>query len=669
MRECIRYAALGCAMVVGGGASAQNSGTAPESIFHPIDWPDHGEVRLASGAPGPAYWQQRADYEIDVLLDVEQAQLDGELACTYTNNSPHELTYLWLNLEQNAFRPDSIGTRSMMPDLWWRVPPDFMGGFDLRELAVGGEGVESVVYDAMARVDLAEPLMPGESVVLTLEFSMPIPPRGRLGMFESEAGTVYQLAHWFPNVAVYDDVHGWNVLPHQGDGEFYTNFGDYEVNITVPADHVVAATGVLTNADEVLSAEGRERLERAMGSTEVVRIRAFEDIPEYEASETKTWRFTAEDVRAFAFASSRAFAWDAAIAAEDRPVLCQTFYPPEAAPLWSDEAIRFGQHSINFYSEWLMEYPYPTATNVNGIVGGMEYPMIVFCAEQNHYEGLFGVTDHEFGHMWYPMIVNTDERRHAWMDEGFNTFINYYSAAKYLNHPLRGSDIYSMLSDGIASEPAPPVMTYPDQMRAGTLGFLAYGKPGYTMQVLREYVLGPERFDFAFREYTRRWAFKSPRPVDFFRTMEDAAGADLTWFWRGWFMESAHLDQAVTDVSWAPRRGEVGLVIENRGRMVMPVKMRVEYADGSEELREIPAEAWARTDTFPVRWDSGGRSIRKVTLDPDQWLPDLDRSNNIFEAPAGEEMEEELDPRDMRNVPSTRGGSRKKSASSQTLEE
>lgn len=654
----------GLGLVVAMSASAQSGYAVSPSIFEPIPWPDHGTIRTGSGAPGKDYWQQRADYEIDVTLDEESKSLSGSIRCTYTNNSPDELTYIWLNLEQNAFRPDSIGTLSAMPDLWWRVPADFEGGFTLGDAAIDGEMVEVKVYDAMGKVNLPKPLEPGATVVFELEFAMPIPPSGRLGIYESKAGTVFQLAHWFPNVAVYDDIRGWNTLTHQGDGEFYTNFGDYTVNITVPSDHLVAATGELMNAGEVLSDEMQDRLSRAKTSTEKVTIRGLDEIPSVRGEGTSTWTFRAERVRAFAFASSRAFAWDAAIADEERPVLCQAFYPPEAAPLWADEAVAMGQHSINYYSKWLSEYPYPTATNVNGIVGGMEYPMIVFCAEQRSREGLLGVTDHEFGHEWFPMMVNSDERRNAWMDEGFNTFINYYSYAAYFNESSKGhQDMVYVTAKGFASDPGQPIMTFPDRMIDGDLGYLAYGKPGYGMQLLRDYILGPERFDEAFREYIRRWSFKSPMPEDFFRTMEDAAGDDLAWFWRGWFYEAASLDQAIGSVTAKPRRGKVGVEVNNLRRMVMPVELLVTYDDGSSERRRIPVEAWARTDSFPTRWDSGGKSITRVEIDPDKWLPDVDRSNNVFQAGGDDEEESERDRLDHRNVPSTQNesGSVKKS--------
>ncbi|MEM8757426.1 MAG: M1 family metallopeptidase [Planctomycetota bacterium] len=625
-------------LFVHGAAFSQAPGQpAPDSIFEPIAWPDRDPQRLASGAPGPAYWQNTADYSIDVTLQPETRSIAGRLVCTYTNNSPHVLDYLWLNLEQNAFHPGSIGARALPPGMWWRVPPEFAGGFRLDAAAVNGTPVAIRVFDTLGKVTLPAPLGPGDSLKFSLEFGMAIPPRGRLGVLEVEDGTVFQLAHWFPNVAVYDDVHGWNVLPHQGDGEFYTDFGRYQVSITVPSDHVVAATGVLVNENEVLTAAQRERLAEAHNSTEPVVVRGFDEIPAERATDTRTWVFLAEDVRTFAWASSRAFRWDAAIADDARPVLCQAFYPREGLGDESqggwEKAVEYGRHSINYYSQWLMEYPYPTATNVAGVVGGMEYPMIVFCSMGRTPRSLFGVTDHEFGHMWYPMIVNTDERRHAWMDEGFNTFINHSSFGDYWGEARRIGDP-SFIVERRSAGSIQPMMTLPDRVHSGDLGYLAYSYPGYTMRVLREVVLGEDRFDDAFRAYTRRWAFKTPRPEDFFRTMEDAAGADLTWFWRGWFYESASLDQAVARVSPEPSRGRLTVVVANNDRMVMPVDLLVRYVDGSEETRRLPAEAWARGSSFPMSWPAEGRRIESVEIDPLRMLPDLDRANNSWSAVA-----------------------------------
>ncbi|MEO0630072.1 MAG: M1 family metallopeptidase [Planctomycetota bacterium] len=612
----------------------------PESIFEPIDWPHRDPVRLASGAPGPAYWQNRASYNISVTLGTESREVAGSLVCEYENNSPHELAFLWLNLEQNAFTPGSIGNRALAPGMWWRVPPDFEGGFRLGDAAVNGMLVEIDVYDTLGRITLPTPLLPGESLTLELEFSMTIPPRGRLGVYEGETGEVFQLAHWFPNIAKYDDIHGWNVLPHEGDGEFYTDFGDYVIEITVPADHLVACSGELVNQEEVLTAVQRERLAQAYTTTETVVIRDFDEIPDEPARDMKTWRFEAKNVRTVAWASSRAFRWDAAIAAEGRPVLCQAFYPEEGNgteddPGWN-AAVGYGQHSINYYSEWLSEYPYPTATNVGGVVGGMEYPQIVFCSIDRNPRSLFGVTDHEFGHMWFPMIVNTDERRHAWMDEGIDSFINHYSFSDYWGEPRRLGSADFIVKEEQVNLPQ-PITTYPDRVRSGDLGYLAYSKPGYAMRVLREYVLGEERFDEAFGEYIRRWSFKSPQPEDFFRTMEDAAGVDLGWFWRGWFYEAAKFDQGVYDIDPEPRRGRLSVTVANYERMVMPIELAIEYADGSSERRRIPVQAWTNGSTFAVSWPAEGRSIARVEIDPDQMLPDIDRDDNVWVAEASDE--------------------------------
>lgn len=628
-------------VVLAAAAAAQ-----PESIFEPITWPHRDPVRLGSGAPGPGYWQNRASYDIRVTLGTESREVAGSLTCVYENNSPHELAFIWLNLEQNAFTPDSIGNRALAPGMWWRVPPDFEGGFRLGDAAVNGMLVEVDVYDTLGRIELPTPLLPGESITLELEFAMTIPPRGRLGVYEAEAGEVFQLAHWFPNVAKYDDIHGWNILPHEGDGEFYTDFGDYTIHLTVPADHIVACSGELMNQDEVLTPAQRERLAQAYTTTETVTVRDFDEIPDEPATGMKTWSFKAENVRTVAWASSRAFRWDAAIAAEGRQVLCQAFYPEEGHgteddPGWN-AAVSYGQWSINYYSEWLSEYPYPTATNVGGVVGGMEYPQLVFCSIDRQPRSLFGVTDHEFGHMWFPMIVNTDERRHAWMDEGLDSFINHYSFSEFWGEPRRIGDPDFIVREEQVEMPQ-PIMTYPDRVRAGNLGYLGYSKPGYAMRVLREYVLGEDRFDDAFREYVRRWSFKSPQPEDFFRTMEDASGADLGWFWRGWFYEAAAFDQGVFDIDAEPRRGRLSVTVANYERMVMPIELEITYTDGAVERRRVPVQAWTNGNTFTVSWPAEGRSIQRVVIDPDTMLPDVDRDDNVWEAgnAAGELAEPE----------------------------
>ena len=616
------------------------------TIFTPLDLPAPSTVRLGSGAPGPAYWQQRADYRIDATLHEGERAVSAVGTITYHNNSPDTLAYVWLHLEQNLFRADSLGSLSKEPGSRFGYREGFEGGYEIGPVRVNGTPVELHVYDTLGRIDLPEPLAPGRSITIDLSWRFNVPPFGvdRLAVDEVEQGPIFQIAQWFPAVAVYDDVTGWNTLPYLGQGEFYTNFGDYEVSITAPRSHVVLATGILTNAGEVLTPTARERLDAAWRSDETVVIRSAEEVGDRSAwpagDGPLTWRFSARDVRTFAWASSAAFVWDAAgldvpgsAQARNGRVLVQSAYPKEAMPLWQ-EATQMARHSIDFNSRQWHPYPYPTAVNVNGRVGGMEYPMIVFCAERHNERGLYGVTDHEFGHTWFPMLVNTDERRYAWMDEGFNSFMNVYTIRDRYGQSARDrrSDVDAFTAQMTRGQQQPVATTHADHVWRGRLGFLMYGKPAAALVLLREEVLGEERFDAAFRAYIDRWAFKHPQPADFFRTMEDVAGADLAWFWRGWFLSTATLDQAVTGVDHNDDGSWVRVHLASRRDMVMPVRMRIRYDDGSEEERRLPAEVWATTSLWTDGWNPRGRRVVEVVVDPYSVLPDVDRSNNRWSA-------------------------------------
>lgn len=614
-----------------------------ETIFSPIDLPAPTASRSASGVPGPAYWQQRADYTIEAVLDEDERTILGRAVITYTNNSPEALDYLWVHLEQNLFRPESAGALSVDPGTRFGYREGTQGGMEVRSVRAEGRELPHRVYDTLMRVDLPEPLAPGgDRLTFEITWTFRIPPFGadRLGMEDLGQGVVFQLAQWFPAVAKYDDVNGWNAMPYLGQGEFYTDFGDYDLRITVPRDHIVAATGVLENPEEVLTPTQIERLERAAQSAETVLIRSPEEVGDPASRPAGegplTWRFKAQDVRTVAWTSSPAFIWDAAglvVGPEgaERHVLVQSVYPKEALPLWSKstEMLRF---AIEDYSERWHPYPYPTAVNVNGIVGGMEYPMIIFCRERHDERGLYDVTTHEIGHNWFPMLVNTDERRHAWMDEGFNTFINHYSMLARFGEDGEDADFMDEFATEMREAGPTPIVAYPDQIPRRELGYLAYGKPAVGLLLLREQILGPDRFDPAFRRYIREWAFKSPQPSDFFRCMEDAAGADLDWFWRGWFMETGLLDQAVADVEVDAREEVVRVTFENRGELVMPVVYRVFYGDGTEETRRLPVEAWFTTNRWTTQWPSRGRTVREVVIDPDRVFPDVDRENNVWTA-------------------------------------
>lgn len=622
------------------GSRSRERGTRDQgTIFSPLDLPPGNLVRLASGAPGPEYWQQQVDYVMEASLDETTNVVDGKAVITYTNNAPVPLDYIWLHLEQNIFREDSVGSYiSRNTAIGMREA--FGDGYTIRYLKSGGYDLDYHVYDTMARIDLESPIAPrGARFVFEIAWSFTIPDRAfrRFGIEEVEQGTIYEVAQWFPSVAVYDDVDGWNTLGYLGTGEFYTNFGNYDVKLTVPRSHIVAATGVLQNPAEVLTAEQHERLKRAQSSAETVLIRSAEEVHDPASrpagTDPLTWHFKAENVRTFAWASSDAFIYDACGL---DGTLIQSVYPKEALPTWADST-QMLKTAIAGYNERWFKYPYPVATNVNGPEGGMEYPMIIFCGSRRSERGLYGVTTHEIGHNWFPMMVNTDERRYAWMDEGFNTFINYYSGPDWFGgEPGGGRGDASFFARTMRRSNNVPIMTHADQLPGNQLGQTQYSKTGTGLVILREQVLGEERFDRAFREYIRRWAFKSPQPADFFRTMEDVAGADLAWFWRGWFYETSYLDQAVTDVKQDERDDEgfnVSVEFSNLAELVMPINVRLTYEDGTTEFRKVPVEVWFNTNRYTLGWQSPKR-VSRVEIDPDEGFPDVDRENNTWEVGA-----------------------------------
>jgi len=614
--------------------------------FESLDFPDPNEYRAADGRPGDQYWQNEADYQIDVTLDTAAHRLSGQQTITYTNNSPRTLERLWVQLEQNYFKPDSRGARVVPSDA--RFSGFFEGaGYDLSNLQVERNG-ETVSPDYSVEgtrllIPLQEPLAAnGGTLTLSIEWSFTIPKYGadRHGRLDVEQGTVYELAQWYPRMYVHDDVNGWNHLPYLGQGEYYLEYGTFNVNITVPRNMIVAATGRLQNPETVLTKTLRQRLQRAGDSRETVMIIDSTEVGDSsmrpEGEGPLTWRYTAERVRDFAWAASEAFMWDAAKAeAGDRTVLAQSFYPKEGIgtdkkPGW-EESTDYVQHSVEFYSDFLSPYPYPNAINVAGVVGGMEYPQIMFCDVNARGRSLFGVTDHEFGHTWFPMVVGSDERRWAWMDEGLNTFMNQYSTDAYYGGNSQQS--LQRLSQVLAKrfEPSPlsdqPIMTYADQVRDQALGALAYLKPANGLMLLREYVVGPERFDAAFKAFFDRWAYKHPQPADFFRTMEDVTGEDLDWFWRSWFYETDTVDHAVASVSTGDT---TRVTLEQKQELMLPMTVSLTFEDDSTEQHRIPTEAFFTRDTHTITVTE--RSLQKVELDPNQMLPDVNQENDTWTA-------------------------------------
>lgn len=640
MRSEIRCSlALSTLLAAAAGLSAQRSNEwartveprPDHTIFSKLDLPTPNRLRTASGAPGPDYWQQQVDYAIEVSLDLDTRLIHGRERVTYTNNSPEPLDYLWVHLEQNRLRADSIGERVGGGDA---VGGDSENndGVKVLELSSRGQPLPYQVYDTMMRVEVPAAVAPGGGTFefdVTWEFTVPSKVFRRYGTRKVRQGTTWEIAQWFPAVAVYDDVYGWNTLPYLGNGEFYTNFGNYDLRITAPRDHIVVASGVLQNPADVYTQTQRDRLAQARRSEETVVIRTAEEVGSADSRPAGegplTWHFRAENVRTVAWASSEAFILDAVSGGDD--LLVQSVYPEEDERTWSQSSQMLRTAILGYNRRWF-PYPYPVATNVSGVEGGMEYPMIIFCRAGDE-RGLYGVTTHEIGHNWFPMMVNTDERRHAWMDEGFNTFINIYSGQDWFGKPPSSQTGRMGAMMGTISRA--PIATPADQLGGMELGLLQYQKTGTGLQMLREHILGAERFDFAFRTYIRRWAFKSPQPADFFRTMEDAAGMDLAWFWRGWFLEAAKLDQAIDGVRQSTSRRGARITFTNLQRMVMPLVYKVTFVDDTTEVHNVPVQVWFTSNRVVQRLDTV-KEVRKVELDPDHLFPDASRNNNEWTA-------------------------------------
>ncbi|MGH7507892.1 MAG: M1 family metallopeptidase [Gemmatimonadales bacterium] len=610
------------------------------SPFRRLELPAPNTIRTGAGAPGPDYWQQRVDYLIRASLDTVAQTVTGEERIIYVNNSPDTLRYLWLQLDQNLFESGSRGARIFGRDSLFGTQVTG-GGVTLTKVAQpavpasrghppqASANLKYLVNGTLMKVDLARPLPPQGRQVLEIGWSFPFGPNSnRMGLELIDGSYVYEVAQWYPRLAVYDDVRGWNTEQYLGQGEFYLEYGSFDVSLTVPANMLVAATGTLKNPAQVLTATQRGRLARARTSDSTVIIRGSDEISDPASrppsrTGTLTWRFTADSVRDFAWAAARHFIWDAA-GTNGGKTLAMSFYPPSAEPVWnqSSQYIRF---AVENYSPWY-RYPYPVAINVNGIEGGMEYPMIVFCHNRTDAAALFSVTDHEIGHTWFPMVVGNNERLHGWMDEGLNTFMNHYNwDKKYPGAYNRRGDpgLYIPLALSGREE---PIMTPPDRIR-GSLGITAYTKPGLGLILLRDHIIGPERFDPAFRQYIGRWAYKHPTPADFFRSVEDGVGEDLSWFWRSWFYTTEVLDQAVDSVTSDTAGTGSRIHLRNAGQMPMPVELELVMDDGSSQQLSLPVEVWyggARYAAFVT----GPKRIVRVTVDPRNHYPDVRRENN-----------------------------------------
>ncbi len=646
---------FGLLILLCGSASAQidTSSYDPHDLFTPNFYPSSvNEYRSADGQPGPKYWTNKASYKIAASIDDVKDEITGTVTITYTNNSPQSLAYLWLYLDENLYDLNSRGqakTPAGRRSRYGDVNSKFDGGYKIQSVRllssakgkVSESDVINVVTDTRMQIRLAKPLAPnGGSIQFKINYSYFIPTYGsdRTGILDTKNGKIYAIAQWYPRMCVYDDIEGWNTLPYLGAGEFYLDYGDYDYTITAPANHIIVGSGELLNPREVLTPTQLKRYNQAKQSDKTVMIRSAGEISDPASrpqKENLTWHFKINNARDVSWASSKSFIWDAARMnfPSGRKGLAMSVYPVESAgdSAWG-RSTEYTKGSIENYSKRWHEYPYNTATNVASNVGGMEYPSIVFCGYRARKGGLFGVTDHEFGHTWFPMIVGSNERKYGWMDEGFNTFINSLAKVDFNNgeYKPKGRNTTSYYKR-MFSNNTETVMSEPDALKEFNIGLALYSKPGYALTLLRNEILGPERFDYAFKTYIKKWAYKHPTPWDFFRTIENASGEDLGWFWQEMFLENYKLDQAISGVTYVNNDSTKGALINivNLDRMAMPVYLNYETESGKTGNLKIPVEVWQNGSKWIVKLNTN-ESLKSVTIDPEYIFPDLNFDNNTW---------------------------------------
>lgn len=636
----------------------------PLETFAPLALPDPvNAYRSSNGAPGPMYWQNRADYQLHASIDTQTKVLTGSELITYTNNSPDTLTSLWLHLEQNVYRKDSRASAFASGLRRRRAPlsgPSNTDGYVLESVEIEPAGnahaaiqAVTVVSDTRLQIQLPERLAlhHGQKILIRIRYHYTIPGLfgGRTSWGEAKQGEIYDIAQWYPRMCVYDDLHGWDTQPYLAN-EFYLEYGHFDYYVTVPANMIVAGSGALMNSNEVLTGSEISRLAQARTSDKTVMVRSADDVNRAVASstaKTKTWHFAMDSTRDVVFSASATFLWDAARinvpAGAGHPAhvtLAQSVYPIESAgpDAWG-RSTEYLKDAVQHFSARWYPYPYPNAINVAGFSSGMEYPGIVFDGVDDKGKELFWVTAHEIGHTWFPMIVGFNERRNAWMDEGFNTFIDTFESDEFeggVYGPKRDAEfapgggkpadeIVKVLTD----PNAPPIYTRADAIRETYRHPVTYFKSAFGLVLLRDDILGPQRFDFAFRKFIRDWAYKHPSPSDFFRAMESEGGEDLSYFWRGWYFNNWKLDLAVTAATYVDNDPAKGLrvTVENRGQLVLPSTLRVDLANSQHIDVAVPAETWMQNTSHTFTVMTNGPAV-SATIDPDHVVPDVDRSNN-----------------------------------------
>jgi len=622
----------------------------PADAFGPLFYTQNGnDFRSASGAPGAKYWQNRVDYNITANLDDVKNTISGTITITYKNNSPDKLPYLWLQLDQNTFKETSRGY-AITParSRYGAQGEKFDGGYKIENLSVLQKAAPvkftSLIEDTRMQIRLTQPMAPnGDLITIKMDYSYVLPKIGsdRTGHLTTKNGEIFAIAQWFPRMSVYDDVIGWNTLPYWGGGEFYCEFGDINFAITAPASHIVVGSGELLNPQEVFTAEQLKRWNAAKLSDATVHIRSEAEVTDPSSRPAKsklTWKFKITNARDAAWASSKSFVLDAARInlPSGKKSLAVSAQPVESNGMDSyGRGVEYVKASIEHYSKMWFEYPYPMAVNVATNIGGMEYPGIVFCGWTAKGGSAWGVIDHEFGHTWFPMIVGSNERKFGWMDEGFNTFINDLSSEEFNKGEYKPRPTpWHAVGRGLGNPASENMMLMPDGMTERNIGYNLYSKPGYGLTLLRNQILGKERFDYAFREYIKNWAYKHPTPFDFFRSMENGAGEDLAWFWRSWFLNSWKNDQALGEVKPVMKDGALAgytIQVKNLEKMPMPIILQVKTKSGKTETIKVPVDVWMKNTSWLVRY-STTEEITEVIIDPEKLLPDGNPDNNKWVA-------------------------------------
>ncbi len=613
--------------------------------FSPIFYTHNGNsYRSADGSPGNKYWQNSASYTIHATIDPKDSSITGSELIHYTNNSPENLDFLWLQLDQNIFRSDS----RIMKIAAYRGSRfsgfKYTEGFKIQSVQIINGSEDYVVIpkinDTRMRINLKSGLpAKGGSLDIQIEYSFKVNGNNniRTGILRTPHGNIFSIAQWYPRMAVYDDILGWNTLPYMGSGEFYLEYGNFDLYIEAPSGYIVAASGKLINPESVLSPLELDRMEKAKHSDQTIVIHPYGgDL--LEGKKKRIWHYKITNARDASWACSRGFIWDAARInlPSGKPCMAQSFYPVESAgdSSWG-RSTEYIKNSIEINSRKWFEFPYPSASNIASNIGGMEYPGIVFCRNTSKKGGLWGVIDHEFGHTWFPMIVGSNERKYMWMDEGFNTFINGISSKEF-NHGEYNSPALDGFKIGqvFSSEHSEAVMNRPDILQEKFVGIACYLKPAMALNLLRSVVLGEERFDKAFKVYIDRWAYKHPEPNDFFRTIENSTGEDLSWFWRAWFLNNWSFDEGISNIQYHdndPKKG-AEIILENNGKMVMPPILTIYEQDMPVKTITLPVEIWQRGSPYSFAYPSTHR-IDSVKIDIEHLYPDINPLNNIYSNP------------------------------------